>query len=874
MSASSSSRAPNLSVEIEDVFNQSLRRSYPRLNEMCHFVHLKGEPFEKYGDDYMCSNVPSIRTKLKAKHRKILSEDIAETIVNNLPKSDMIPKVSIRCGCYLTFKLSREWMDKRVENMLANGIKTWAPTYDLKKAVIRFPESGIGSDTHADDIRAYCIQEMLNSTFTYCDVEVFPDYKLGRDKALKAVEEVGKHFLIEEGKFKKKSGRMDEPPLFVAARTEELVSTGNEIAFKDLADLWLAIYLRKADLIVYLAPLRRQKYIERCFEAARDVQWLNDDRVSYCGYRTSPNEKEKITCLIREFLNYSKFASLVDLGKAAGHETDTAVFELALKYAYLKTHKWAEFSSSIDELFDEKGNTFVYLLHTQALVRSVIENPRRGKPKLMKALVAKEHELASHLVRFTEVLEEACSLILPNKLCEYLYDLCKKFTSCYGEADFQKVDLVVPVHNFGSFAWKCGLLPNWRKQIIEIIIDIFIVRPVETGLLLCKATSVVMEKCFNLLAISPDALDTTLEVTFESPDSKGLQVRGHIFAWYGESVLDELPDAQRMFYHASIFTTDGTRVIPGKKLRLNKSFLAVPAGGDLVLQTVLEDAKSREILVDKQVTYSLKTNKGFERLVMQVLEKKERKKGKAAKGSSSSKSSLAGSFNLTLKWSKVATARKCGLPPNWRKQIIEIIIDIFIVRPVETGLLLCKATSVVMEKCFNLLAISPTCSGRYLYEELFVSLKAPKIVNPFIPWSNSDDGSINDATEKGTLSGVISLKDDKTTGFVDFSSHGMCKPIAICNKSYIPFSNPSAIYEWYFNSPIEIYMNLIVKDDARKDAFELSCGKGALKTSNFRKNYTDRPCVWNRLGRRLFLAVAVGRRTFLKKGSSAAADLL
>ncbi|GKC61438.1 hypothetical protein Tco_1089036 [Tanacetum coccineum] len=93
--------------------------------------------------------------------------------------------------------------------------------------------------------------------------------------------------------------------------------------------------------------------------------------------------------------------------------------------------------------------------------------------------------------------------------------------------------------------------------------------------------------------------------------------------------------------------------------------------------------------------------------------------------------------------------------------------------------------------------------------------------------------SINDATEKGTLSGVISLKDDKTTGFVDFFSHGMCKPIAICNKSYIPFSNPSAIYEWYFNSPIEIYMNLIVKDDARKDAFELSCGKGALKTSNF-----------------------------------------
>ncbi|GKE99874.1 hypothetical protein Tco_0023225, partial [Tanacetum coccineum] len=40
-----------------------------------------------------------------------------------------------------------------VENMLDNGIQTWAPTYDLTK-VIRFPESGIGLDTHADGIRS------------------------------------------------------------------------------------------------------------------------------------------------------------------------------------------------------------------------------------------------------------------------------------------------------------------------------------------------------------------------------------------------------------------------------------------------------------------------------------------------------------------------------------------------------------------------------------------------------------------------------------------------------------------------------------------------------------------------------------------------
>ncbi|PWA96314.1 arginyl-tRNA synthetase, class Ic [Artemisia annua] len=78
-----------------------------------------------------------------------------------------------------------------------------------------------------------------------------------------------------------------------------------------------------------------------------------------------------------------------------------------------------------------------------------------------------ERVLGFHLLEFTEVLEESCLSVLPHILCEYLYDLAKKFNSYHSS-----------VYEDGS--------------------------AVETStLLVYEATDMVMEKCFHLLGISP-----------------------------------------------------------------------------------------------------------------------------------------------------------------------------------------------------------------------------------------------------------------------------------------------------------------------------------------------------------------------------------
>ncbi|GJT74679.1 arginine--tRNA ligase, chloroplastic/mitochondrial [Tanacetum coccineum] len=79
-----------------------------------------------------------------------------------------------------------------------------------------------------------------------------------------------------------------------------------------------------------------------------------------------------------------------------------------------------------------------------------------------QALAGKERDLGLHFVKFTEVIERACRVFVPHVLCEYLCDLSELFTCCYREV--------------------------W---------------PGENMLGLCKATEVVMNKCFQLLGINP-----------------------------------------------------------------------------------------------------------------------------------------------------------------------------------------------------------------------------------------------------------------------------------------------------------------------------------------------------------------------------------
>lgn len=79
----------------------------------------------------------------------------------------------------------------------------------------------------------------------------------------------------------------------------------------------------------------------------------------------------------------------------------------------------------------------------------------------------KEFDLALHLVRFTEMIEDTSAEWLPNRITDFLYELSVRFNEFYQE---------------------CQVLGSDNES---------------SRLLLCESAAVTMRACFNLLGITP-----------------------------------------------------------------------------------------------------------------------------------------------------------------------------------------------------------------------------------------------------------------------------------------------------------------------------------------------------------------------------------
>nr|GEX28570.1 arginine--tRNA ligase, cytoplasmic isoform X1 [Tanacetum cinerariifolium] len=194
-----------ISQKTEGVVNMSEYRRFPGLGKIADFVPVVGAPLEKYGDDYESPDVLSVCYRLRAQDpylfRKRGTKDIAKVIMNNLRKSEMLQEVSLRGGHLVSFKLSWEWMAKRIQNMLDDG--------------------DMNLNMHADVFRSQYIRDMLVRMFEYSRVHVSSTYVNHHGSSRKPVFDenmVEKFFLVEKGEFKERGKHGD--PLFVGEAGE------------------------------------------------------------------------------------------------------------------------------------------------------------------------------------------------------------------------------------------------------------------------------------------------------------------------------------------------------------------------------------------------------------------------------------------------------------------------------------------------------------------------------------------------------------------------------------------------------------------------------------------------------------------------------
>lgn len=107
----------------------------------------------------------------------------------------------------------------------------------------------------------------------------------------------------------------------------------------------------------------------------------------------------------------------------------------AVKYADLSQNRTTDYKFSYEKMLALKGNTAPYLLYAYVRPQGIsrkgnIDFSALGSDKIV---LQEESELvlAKHLLQLTDVIREVEQDLLPNRLCQYLFELSQKFNQFY-----------------------------------------------------------------------------------------------------------------------------------------------------------------------------------------------------------------------------------------------------------------------------------------------------------------------------------------------------------------------------------------------------------------------------------------------------------
>jgi arginyl-tRNA synthetase len=230
---------------------------------------------------------------------------------------------------------------------------------------------------------------------------------------------------------------------------------GYNYATTDLAALRYRIQQDKAKRIIYVTDAGQSNHFAQFFQVARKAEWISNDvelvHIPFGLVLGEDGKKFKTrsgdTVRLRDLLDEAVIRARADLEARleADNRSESAEFIdnvaqvmgiSAVKYADLSQNRTSNYIFSYDKMLDLKGNTAPYMLYAYARIRGI---SRKGGINFEElgdnAKVVLEHEteftLAKYLLQFDEVISTVEQDLLPNRLCDYLYDLSKKFNVFY-----------------------------------------------------------------------------------------------------------------------------------------------------------------------------------------------------------------------------------------------------------------------------------------------------------------------------------------------------------------------------------------------------------------------------------------------------------
>ncbi|NJK52849.1 MAG: arginine--tRNA ligase [Leptolyngbyaceae cyanobacterium SU_3_3] len=230
---------------------------------------------------------------------------------------------------------------------------------------------------------------------------------------------------------------------------------GYNYATTDLAAIRQRIHQEHAQRLIYVTDAGQSNHFAQVFQVARRSQWIPATvQVEHVPFGLVQGEDGKRlktrsgdTVRLRDLLDEAVLRARADIEarlQEKDHQeseefiaaTSQIVGISAVKYADLSQNRTSNYIFSFDKMLALQGNTAPYMLYAYARVQSI---SREGKIDFQnlgsdaKVLLKEETELtlAKHLLQLEEIIHLVSQDLLPNRLCQYLFELSQKYNQFY-----------------------------------------------------------------------------------------------------------------------------------------------------------------------------------------------------------------------------------------------------------------------------------------------------------------------------------------------------------------------------------------------------------------------------------------------------------
>ncbi|AFY57652.1 arginyl-tRNA synthetase [Rivularia sp. PCC 7116] len=231
---------------------------------------------------------------------------------------------------------------------------------------------------------------------------------------------------------------------------------GYNYATTDLAALRHRIQKEEAKRLIYVTDAGQANHFAGVFQVANRANWIPEDveivHVPFGLVLGEDGKKLKTrsgeTVRLRDLLDEAVSRCREDLEKRlkeeeGREETEDFIANVAkvvgisaVKYADLSQNRTGNYKFSFDKMLALKGNTAPYMLYAYARTQSIsrkgdIDYENLGENIKIVLKEEAEFTLAKHILQLDEVIAEVEKELLPNRLCEYLYQLSEKFNQFF-----------------------------------------------------------------------------------------------------------------------------------------------------------------------------------------------------------------------------------------------------------------------------------------------------------------------------------------------------------------------------------------------------------------------------------------------------------